>query len=87
MFKPLLVAAVLFPLLQVVHLAEPADEFLAYMLGVRRVGITAAASAMQNSGLIEYRRGDVQVLDRSRLEATACACYGNDQRAYAEMLG
>ena len=62
-------------------------EFLAYMLGVRRVGITAAASAMQRSGLIEYHRGEMRVLDRSRLEDTACACYGNDQRAYAEMLG
>ncbi len=62
-------------------------EFLAYMLGVRRVGITAAASAMQHSGLIEYHRGEMKVLDRSRLEATACACYGNDQRAYAETLG
>jgi CRP-like cAMP-binding protein len=62
-------------------------EFLAYMLGVRRVGITAAASAMQRSGLIEYRRGEMLVRDRAGLEATACACYGNDQRAYADVLG
>jgi CRP-like cAMP-binding protein len=62
-------------------------EFLAYMLGVRRVGITAAAGAMQRSGLIEYHRGDMQVLDRSGLEREACACYVNDCRAYAEVLG
>ncbi len=62
-------------------------EFLAYMLGVRRVGITAAASAMQRKGLIEYRRGEMLVRDRAGLEATACACYGNDQRAYADVLG
>jgi CRP-like cAMP-binding protein len=61
-------------------------EFLAYMLGVRRVGITAAASAMQHSGLIEYRRGELRVLDRSGLEAAACACYADDRRAYAEIL-
>ena len=62
-------------------------EFLAYMLGVRRVGITAAASAMQRSGLIEYRRGEMRVHDRAALEATACACYRNDQQAYADVLG
>ena len=62
-------------------------EFLAYMLGVRRVGITAAASAMQRSGLIEYRRGEMRVHDRAGLEATACACYRNDQQAYADVLG
>jgi CRP-like cAMP-binding protein len=62
-------------------------EFLAYMLGVRRVGITAAASAMQRSGLIEYHRGEMLVRDRAGLEGAACACYGNDQRAYADVLG
>lgn len=62
-------------------------EFLAYMLGVRRVGITAAASAMQRRGLIEYRRGEMLIKNRAALEATACACYGNDQRAYADVLG
>ncbi|MFC5473821.1 Crp/Fnr family transcriptional regulator [Paraherbaspirillum soli] len=61
-------------------------EFLSYMLGVRRVGITTAASALQRSGLIEYRRGDLRVLDRSGLEAAACDCYAVDRRAYAELL-
>ena len=61
-------------------------EFLAYMLGVRRVGITGAASVLQRDGLIEYHRGEVKVLDRSRLEAAACACYAEDQRAYAAVL-
>jgi CRP-like cAMP-binding protein len=60
---------------------------LADRLGVRRVGITAAAAAMQRSGLIEYHRGDMHVRDRPGLEAAACACYRNDQRAYADMLG
>lgn len=62
-------------------------EFLAYMLGVRRVGITAAASAMQRDGLIEYRRGEMLIRNRGGLETAACACYGNDQRAYGDVLG
>ena len=61
-------------------------EFLALMLGVRRVGITTAASALQRSGLIEYHRGDLTVLDRSGLESMACGCYAADRRAYAELL-
>ena len=61
-------------------------EFLSYMLGVRRVGITAAASAMQRQGLIAYHRGEMSILDRSGLEAVACACYANDSRAYAEQF-
>lgn len=61
-------------------------EFLAYMLGMRRVGITAAASALQRSGLIEYRRGELTVLDRSGLEAAACSCYAADRRIYVELL-
>jgi CRP-like cAMP-binding protein len=59
------------------------QEFLASMLGVRRVGISAAASELQRQGLIEYRRGDVRVIDRRGLEAAACGCYGTDRAAYA----
>jgi CRP-like cAMP-binding protein len=62
-------------------------EFLAYMLGVRRVGITAAAGGLQRSGLIRYRRGDLAVLDRPGLESAACGCYAADRRAYSELLG
>jgi len=61
-------------------------EFLAYMLGVRRVGITVAAGALQRGGLIEYRRGELTVLDRSGLEAAACGCYAADRKAYAGLL-
>lgn len=63
------------------------QQFLAYMLGVRRVGITAAAGIFQRNGLIEYQRGKMTVLDRSGLEAAACACYAADQDAYSKMLG
>jgi CRP-like cAMP-binding protein len=62
-------------------------EFLAYMLGVRRVGITGAAGALQRAGLIEYRRGQLTVLDRPGLEAAACTCYAADRRVYQQLLG
>lgn len=62
-------------------------EFLAYMLGMRRVGITAAASALQRNGLIEYHRGELTVLDRKGLEAAACSCYASDRQTYAQLLG
>ena len=61
-------------------------EFLSYMLGVRRVGITAAAGLLQRGGLIEYRRGELTVLDRPGLEAAACGCYALDRKAYAELM-
>jgi CRP-like cAMP-binding protein len=62
-------------------------EFLAYMLGMRRVGITAAASALQRDGLIEYHRGEIKVINRSGLEAAACSCYASNQKTYADLLG
>ncbi|MDQ2734949.1 MAG: helix-turn-helix domain-containing protein, partial [Pseudomonadota bacterium] len=61
-------------------------EFLAYMLGVRRVGITTAASALQRRELISYHRGDVTIVDRKGLEATACACYADDRVAYSAVM-
>ena len=61
-------------------------EFLAYMLGVRRVGITAAAGELQRNGLIVYHRGDVTVVDRNGLEEAACGCYAADAQVYAEHL-
>jgi len=51
-------------------------ESLANMLGVRREGISIAASKLQRAGVINYRRGQITVLDRRRLERLACECYG-----------
>jgi CRP-like cAMP-binding protein len=61
-------------------------EFLAFMLGVRRVGITTAAAALQRQGLVRYHRGDITVLNRKALKAAACSCYESDRKAYAELL-
>lgn len=63
-------------------------EVLANLLGVRRVGVTVAASALQRAGLIHYHRGQIAVCNREGLEAIACSCYRADLAVYRDgMLG
>jgi CRP-like cAMP-binding protein len=62
------------------------QEFLADMLGVQRTTVTAVARALQASGLIQYRRGVVDILDRPGLEAISCECYDAVRRTYDRLL-
>ena len=52
------------------------QEFMAQMLGTRRASVTVAAGALQRAGMISYTRGSVKILNRRKLEAAACDCYG-----------
>ncbi|MEP7068901.1 MAG: Crp/Fnr family transcriptional regulator [Usitatibacter sp.] len=60
--------------------------FLASMLGVRRVGVTTAASALKRMKLIRYQRGYLEILDRAGLEKVACGCYRADLENYRRVL-
>ena len=51
------------------------QEFISNMLGVRREGVTGAASKLEKLGVISYKRGLITVLDRSQLETLSCECY------------
>lgn len=59
-------------------------EFLAHMLGVRREGVTAAASALKRRKLIDYSRGNIQILDVRGLKAATCSCYRIVNTAYEQ---
>ena len=62
------------------------QDFIAQMLGVRRVGVSGAASEFQRLGLIEYHRGEITVLDRLGLQHAACNCYAADKRLRNELM-
>ena len=58
------------------------QEVMSTMLGASRVAVTQAASSIQDEGIIEYTRGRLHVLDRSRLEAASCRCYSLIRQHY-----
>ncbi len=62
------------------------QEFLSYMLGVRRAGVSEAASKLHRRALIHYRRGVLTILDRKALEDTACSCYATDAAIYDRLI-
>ena len=62
-------------------------EFIAKMLGIRRSSVTVSAGILQQAGMIRYSRGRLAILDRLRLEETACECYRLVQKEYSRLLG
>jgi CRP-like cAMP-binding protein len=65
---------------------ELTQDFLSQMLGVRRATVSETASELQAAGLISYTRGRIRVLDRARLENTACECYGIIRSTFARIM-
>lgn len=61
-------------------------EFLAQILGVRRVGVTKAAGSLQSKKLISYSRGDIRIHDVAGLESASCTCYRADKETYDRIL-
>jgi CRP-like cAMP-binding protein len=66
---------------------ELTQSLLAHMLGVRRQSIGRIAVRLQSQGLIRYRRGDVQLVDRRAVERHACECYREMRTLYDELVG
>jgi CRP-like cAMP-binding protein len=62
-------------------------EFLSFMLGVRRAGITETLQELVAKSLITSHRGVITIVDRAGLEAAACECYRVVQNEYARLLG
>jgi len=60
-------------------------EFLAHMLGVQRTSVSSIAVELQRSGIINYRRGHIEIIDFDRLRSAACECYRVMQAEYAEL--
>lgn len=60
-------------------------ELIALTLGVRRAGVTEAANGFRNAGVIDYRRGHMQIVDQRRLEALACECYAAVKKEYDDL--
>ena len=61
------------------------QEFLACMLGVHRPGVSVVAKTLQKAGLIDYKRGNVTVLDRKGLENNCCSCYKVVRRSFDQL--
>jgi CRP-like cAMP-binding protein len=62
------------------------QELIANMLGVRREGVTEVAGVLHKTGVIDYRRGHITVIDRGRLEKRSCECYAVVKKEYDRLL-
>jgi Crp-like helix-turn-helix domain len=63
------------------------QEFLSHMLGVRRNTVSVEAHAVQAAGLIRYRRGHIEILNRDGLEDCACECYSVIRAETDKLIG
>jgi CRP-like cAMP-binding protein len=62
------------------------QEFMAYMLGVRRVGVTRAARELRARRLMSYGRGNIRILDVRGMEGASCSCYASAKDAYTRFM-
>lgn len=62
------------------------QKYISSMLGVRRASITETAISFQKQGIIKYNRGQITLLDRSKLEAVACECYSKIASEYQSLF-
>jgi CRP-like cAMP-binding protein len=62
-------------------------EFISQMLGVRRAGITEAATSLQQRGIIDYSRGSIRITDTPGLQAASCECFEVILNQYNDLLG
>ena len=63
------------------------QEYLAEMLGVRRTSVTGVARTLQETGIIKYARGKIQIIDADALQDSACECYETVKQHYDRLLG
>lgn len=63
------------------------QEYLAYMLGVRRASVSEVCNVLQKAGLISYSRGSITILNRQALESTSCTCYAIVKTEFNRLLG
>lgn len=63
------------------------QEFLSYMLGVRRASVSEVAATLQKAGLIDYYRGQMTILNRQGLESACCECYHSTKQEFQRLLG
>ena len=63
------------------------QEFISQMLGIRRSGVTVAATSLQQAGMIRYSRGRITVIDREKMKLVACECYDVINNEFSRLLG
>ena len=69
-----------------VDVLQLTQDFLGQMLGVQRSSVSGVANALQQAGLIRYRRGRIEIIDLQGLTETSCECYGAVKQYSAKLL-